>query len=152
MRGQSRWLIAVGAVAAIVILFFVFRGGDDNEGASTTVATTSATTETTGTTGATTSPATATAAPEPVVVSVTVRNGKVVGGPQVHDVPFQKRITLVVRSNIADEVHVHGYDLMRDVAPGRPVRLSFVTTLSGRFEFELEEAHLRLGELSVLPS
>jgi hypothetical protein len=150
--GRYRWLILAGAIAMLVVLFAVLRNGDDNEASTnTTPATTAATTGAT-TTVETTEPPATTAAEQPTVVRVVVRGGKVVGGPQVHDVPFQKKVTLIVRSNIADEVHVHGYNLMRDVAPGMPVRLTFVTTLSGRFEFELEDAHLRLGELSVAPS
>jgi len=61
-------------------------------------------------------------------------------------------VTLVVSSNVADEVHLHGYDLMRDVAPGRPLRLTFVARLSGTFDLELEDVRLGLGELSVPPS
>lgn len=157
MRRQFRWPIALGALAAIVVLFVVLRDGDDNSGttgAGTTTATT--TTSATGTeqttTTQTTEPPATTAAEQPTRVRVVVRGGKVVGGPKVHEVPFRERVTLVVNSDVADHVHVHGYDLMRDVAPGRPVRLTFVTRLSGRFEFELEDAHLRLGELSVRPS
>jgi preprotein translocase subunit SecF len=147
MRGQARWLILAGAAAAVVVLFFVLRGGDD--GADTTGTTTiSTTTETTSTE----TTATTTATAEPTFVNVTVRGGEVLGGPKVYDVPFEQRVILTVTSDLADEVHVHGYDLMKDVAAGGTVKFSFVTTLSGSFEFELEDAHLRLGELSVAPS
>jgi len=146
MQGQRRWLIAAGALAAIVVLFVLFRGRDGGEGATTATATTSP-----GTAATTPPPATTAAAPEPTVVHVTVRDGKVVEGPKVYELPFRKRVTLVVTSDVADEVHLHGYDVMGNVAPGRPVRLTFVTRLSGRFELELENAHLGLGEVSVLP-
>ena len=33
------------------------------------------------------------------------------------------RVVLVVRADVADHVHLHGYDVMRDVAPGKPGRL-----------------------------
>jgi hypothetical protein len=148
--------MVLGAGAAIVVLFLVLRDSDDGGPIATPTTATGATateqTTTTTTTAATTQPPATTAAERPTRVRVAVRGGKVVGGPKVHEVPFGERMTLVVSSDIADHVHLHGYELLRDVAPGRPVRLSFVTRLSGTFEFELEDAHLRLGELSVAPS
>ena len=60
-------------------------------------------------------------------------------------------MTLRVRSNVADHVHVHGYDLMRDVAPGKPAELTFRATIPGRFEVELEERGLQIAELTVRP-
>jgi hypothetical protein len=152
--GRYRWLIIAGAVAAVVVLFVVLRGGGD-DGTETNAATTTTpatTTSATPTEEATTTEATTTSAVAPTIVNVEVSGGKVVGGPQTHEVPFKKRLVLVVTSDIADEVHVHGYDLMKDVEAGGTVRFSFVTNLSGTFEFELEDEHLRLGELSVPPS
>jgi len=149
MRAQLRWLTVLAALAAIVVLFAVLRGGD-GDGSTATGATTGE--PSTGTeTGQTTQPPATTAAEQPTVVRIVVRGGKVVGGPKVHEVPFRKRVTLVVSSDVADEVHLHGYDLMRDVAPGRPLRLTFVARLSGTFDLELEDARLGLGELSVPP-
>jgi hypothetical protein len=46
---------------------------------------------------------------------------------------------------------VHGYDLMGDVAPGKPVTIAFKATAPGRFEVELEEHSLPIAELEVSP-
>ena len=62
-----------------------------------------------------------------------------------------KKVTLVVSSDIADEVHLHGYDLMADAAPGEKARIAFVATIPGRFEVELEDRALQIGELEVRP-
>ena len=62
-----------------------------------------------------------------------------------------KRIILVVRSALADEVHLHGYDLTADVAAGGTVRIRFKATIVGRFEIELEDRGLPIGELEVRP-
>ena len=147
--GRYRWLIIAGAVAVLVVLFVVLRGGDDN-GTETNAATT--TTAATTSEETTTTEPTQTEPPPPTFVNVEVRGGKVVGGPQTHEVPYKHHLVLVVTSDIADEVHVHGYDLMKDVQAGGTVQFSFITNLSGTFEFELEDEHLRLGELSVPPS
>lgn len=60
-------------------------------------------------------------------------------------------MTLIVSADVADEVHVHGYDLMADVAPGSPARISFEASVPGRFEVELESRALQIAELRVGP-
>jgi hypothetical protein len=61
------------------------------------------------------------------------------------------RVVVVVRSDVEDEVHVHGYDLLREVGPGRAARIAFRASTVGRFEIELEDRHLLLAELEVRP-
>ena len=41
-------------------------------------------------------------------------------------------------SDVADEIHVHGYDLKKDVPAGGSVRFSFPASIEGVFEIELE--------------
>ena len=62
-----------------------------------------------------------------------------------------QRVTLIVSADVADEVHVHGYDLMADVAPGSPARISFEASVPGRFEVELESRAIQIAELRVNP-
>jgi heme/copper-type cytochrome/quinol oxidase subunit 2 len=56
-----------------------------------------------------------------------------------------------VRSDAADHVHVHGYDLMKDVEPGKTTTMSFKATITGIFEIELEDAGEEIGRLKVEP-
>ena len=49
--------------------------------------------------------------------------------------------------DVADHVHLHGYDMLRDVAPGRPAQISFRATIPGRFEVELEDRGLQILDL-----
>ena len=49
------------------------------------------------------------------------------------------------------QVHIHGYDLQRELAPGKPVTLSFEADLTGRFEIEDHESEELLGVLLVQP-
>ena len=81
-----------------------------------------------------------------------VVNGKPQGG--VKTLSFQKgdQIRLRVVSDTADEIHVHGYDLMKDVEQGGTVRFSFPATIEGRFEIELEDAGVQIANLEVRPS
>jgi heme/copper-type cytochrome/quinol oxidase subunit 2 len=138
----ARIALAVAAIAVVVILFIVLSGDDDNDSSSNnTTATSTATTQTQTQT---------TEVPEPDVV--VVKNGKPQGG--VQDLKYTKgdRVRLVVRSDVADEVHIHGYDLKQDVAAGGSVRFSFPADIEGVFEIELEERKEQIAELRVSPS
>jgi hypothetical protein len=48
-------------------------------------------------------------------------------------------------------VHVHGYDIAKEVAAGGTVVIAFKAKLPGRFEVELERSGVQLAELSVTP-
>ena len=91
--------------------------------------------------------------PEPAVttVRIVVRDGKVVGGLKQATVDQGQRVVLVVSSDVADEVHLHGYDKMVDVTPGSPARLPFVASIPGRFEVELEDRGLQIADIEVRP-
>jgi hypothetical protein len=56
---------------------------------------------------------------------------------------------LMVTSDVEDEVHVHGYDLVAEVAPDQPAHISFHADFAGEFEVELEESTVPIAELSV---
>ena len=58
---------------------------------------------------------------------------------------------IVVRCELSDHVHLHGYDLMADVGPGTPATIRFTATAPGRFEIELEDRGLQIAELEVRP-
>ena len=49
------------------------------------------------------------------------------------------------------EIHVHGYNLKGDAAPGKPASFSFKATITGRFEIEYEGPGKQIGELQVDP-
>lgn len=125
-------------------------GGDDGSETGGTTATETATTETTTT--ETTTPETTSPEPAgPSVVRVAVVNGAPRGGIVRATVEQGDRVALVVGSDVADEVHLHGYDLSRDVPAGGTARIAFVANLPGRFEVELEERGAQIAELTVRP-
>ena len=67
--------------------------------------------------------------------------------------PCQKgdRVVLVVKSDVADEIHLHGYDKSTDVTAGGTARLPFTATIPGRFEVELESRGVQIADLTVNP-
>jgi hypothetical protein len=144
----QRIVLLAGGLAAAVALFLLVRPRDEDEptGAAETV--TTAPTETAGTT---TAPATTAVEPQRATIRITVRNGAPVGGIARPEVAQGERVRIVVRADVADHVHLHGYDVMRDVAPGAPAQLVFTADLTGVFEIELEDTGLLLAELQVGP-
>jgi hypothetical protein len=81
-----------------------------------------------------------------------VVNGRPQGGVERLEFTRGERVRFKVRSDVADEVHVHGYDVSKNVAAGGSVTFSFPATIEGRFEVELEAAHTQIAELEVEPS
>jgi hypothetical protein len=159
MNSDFRKIALIAASLGLLVSLFVALRPDDGEDGPTTTAaqtTTQTTTEApppATTEAETTTQATTTTAPaEPAVVRARI----VVpadAAPQVKrfSVARDKQLVLVVESGLADHVHVHGYDLMADVAPGAPATIRFKTTAPGRFEIELEDRGLQIAELEVRP-
>jgi hypothetical protein len=146
-----RLLIGLGALVALIALFLVFRPSDDGEdgaGTTTTQVTAPPTLEPTTTE---TQPTTTEAGPATVPLDVTIRGGEPVSGIVRVTATKGDVVVAVVRSDVVDHVHVHGYDLTADVAPGKPARIRFRASLTGRFELELEDRAEQIAQLTVLP-
>ena len=146
--------LIAASLGLLVSLYFALRPGDDDEAASTTTAVTTTAPTTTEAPPATTEapPATTTeAATAPVQVDVVVVGGEPQGGIVRESVDLDSEVVVTVTSDVADEVHVHGYDLMADVAPGAPATIRFTADAPGRFEIELENTGVQIAELEVRP-
>jgi hypothetical protein len=144
-------LIAAG-LGLIVSLYFALSPRGDDEATPATTAAQATTAATATEPEATTTAATATAPAEPqaVQISVSVPGDK---APTVKHFTVQQgsQVVFVVTSELADEVHLHGYDLSADVAPGEPATIRFKATAPGRFEAELESRSLPIAEIEVRP-
>lgn len=84
-------------------------------------------------------------------IVLTVQNGKIVNGPETITVTQGQKVTLKITADVTDELHLHGYDLSTDLEPNKEATLSFTADKSGRFPFELENAHIDLGAVEVQP-
>lgn len=134
---------------AVVILFLVLWPGPSDQDAAPHSRATSAQSPglASGSMEASPSPS---AEPKSVQIDVTLRGGQV-QGPREFEVSRGQQVHIVIDADVADEVHVHGYDLMVDVQPGRPAELTFKATAPGVFDVELEDAGLLLFQLKVSP-
>jgi FtsP/CotA-like multicopper oxidase with cupredoxin domain len=141
MSRNQRIALVVAAVAVAVLAFVIAQPGDDDGGEQ--AATTPAQTETEGGSGDGGTPApTETEGeeppppPEPEVTRIQMRDGTVVGGAKDIEVTRGDTVRIVVSSNAPDEIHLHGYDITRTPAPGKPARFQFRADAEGAFEIE----------------
>ena len=87
----------------------------------------------------------------PPVARIEVKDGKPVGGVRKLEFAKGDTVEFVVDSDVADEVHVHGYDIVRDVAPGKRAKFEFEGDIDGQFEVELEDLAEQIASLKVTP-
>jgi heme/copper-type cytochrome/quinol oxidase subunit 2 len=144
-RAQRLTFLAIAvaiAVVAVIVLTTASGSNDEQEAANTGAQATA--TETA-------SPeATATETPERTPTS----KPPLVTPGEVTKLRFKQGETVRfrVRANVADHVHVHGYDLIRDIEPGKTITFSFRAEITGIFEIELEDRGEEIAQLRVDPS
>lgn len=79
-----------------------------------------------------------------------VANG-VASGPELLVLRQGERVRLQVTSDEADELHLHGYEITRQLMAGRTESVTFTADRSGRFDLELHRRHRTLAVLEVTP-
>jgi plastocyanin len=102
-----------------------------------------------GSSSAGTAPSSSASTPAGQRIEVQVSGGQVSGDTGRVPVAAGDHVTLVLTSDVADEVHVHGYDLEAELSPGQPTEIAFDATIPGVFEVELHEAGTQLLSLQV---
>ena len=139
------------AVAILVLAIVVLSGGgngsDDEKPAA------QATQTATPTPGETTTPAgTATATATPPRKRA-VDPGPLLTGEKVVKIEVNKGDTVRFRARSPqdDEVHVHGYDLKKDLPANTTITMSFKATIDGIFEIEFEQQGKQIASLRVNP-
>jgi FtsP/CotA-like multicopper oxidase with cupredoxin domain len=143
-RGQRLTFLGIAVVIAIVAVILLAGGGDETEKASNSAQTPTPTATATASEGdATATPApTATPKPPPLLTAGKV---KTLTYNQGETVRFR------VRSDKAEEVHIHGYDIKKELEPNQTETVSFKATINGIFEIEFEGSATQIAELKVEP-
>jgi hypothetical protein len=142
----------VRAAGALLCLLLATTACGDDSPPSSSPPTTQATSTAPAPTDAPAPTATASGVPSTDVdqtVSVTYAGGAVTGGVQRVPVKLGSRVRLVVTSDVADEVHLHVYDLKRNVSAGRSTEILFEATIPGQVEAELEGKRATLVRLVI---
>jgi hypothetical protein len=88
---------------------------------------------------------------KPVVITISVVNGRPVGGIKRPSVTKGRTVRIVVRTNAGTAVHLHGYNIEKTVKKGSPTVVQFVAKVPGRFELELHPTDSLLAQLTVRP-
>jgi Cupredoxin-like domain len=121
--------LAAGAIAVAVVLFVVLK---DNGGDSSS----------------------ATAG----LTKITFKDGAPVGGVRDIEVAQGDHVRFDVTPDVPAEVHLHGYELEKDVKPGQTAKFDFPATAEGEFEIEVhhlvngeEQTGVQVAELKVTP-
>ena len=88
-------------------------------------------------------------APRDRTFEVSIEDGEM--SPAEISVDEDDHVTLRVSSDKLMELHLHGYDVEREVEPGETAKLRFEADITGRFEIEDHESEKELGTLQVRP-
>ena len=140
--------MAIAAVTAVIAV--VSGGGNDEKTDSTQAAGTPAETQSQSQTA--TAPNAPVKAPEaPAPEEIRVKGGEVVGGTAEIEIEKGDRALIDVRADEADEAHLHGYDLTREVGPGKTGRFRFRASFEGIYELELHHRGTQLARVTVKP-
>ena len=144
----GRVAIGVVAIAIVVGLFVVLS--DDNGDSGTSTATTGKQDDKSAITG---KPAKKPKPkPEETATEIQIEGGQPVGGVEKLTYTVNEPVRLVVSSpDTSEHVHVHGYDVIADLAPGKPAKIDFDADIEGVFEVELEDSATQIAELTVEP-
>jgi hypothetical protein len=137
-RKQRLGLLLLTA-AVLVAAFVVLRpGGDDDRTATTSPAP---------------APANGTPPAQPALPAPQPDPGPLLTGEKVRKIAAKKGdvVRFRVRSASADEVHIHGYDIKRDLPAGKTVRIRFKASIEGIFVIEFEKAGKQIASLRVEP-
>ena len=82
-------------------------------------------------------------------IEVEVAGGKPVDGVRRHQIEARETVTITVSGDTADELHIHGYDLIARFAPGQPGTITFEANIPGIFEAETHHRGDLVLELEV---
>jgi hypothetical protein len=146
---SGRIIAVVATLVVLVVAFIVARPGDDDTPPTSTTQTQAVVASPSAGTTTTARPP---APPQPAFTTIRVKGGKPVGGVKRIELTKGDRARIEVSSpDTTDEIHLHGYDLKRDLKAGGSVRFSFEANADGIYEIELEGAGVQIGKLVVEP-
>jgi FtsP/CotA-like multicopper oxidase with cupredoxin domain len=156
-RGTRLALVAALVVIAVVA-FVIAKPGDDGETTadrSSAPATTETSTERNANGRTETEPTAR--QPEPAMTRIAIKGQKRQGPVKTITVQKGDRVRIVVTADAPNLIHLHGFDIELQAAPGKPARFDFKANLEGEFELEshtFEDAGLdaALAKLRVEPA
>jgi hypothetical protein len=141
---QRFTFLAIAVVIAVVAIVVLADTSEDDTAPSPSSATATPTATTEESTGTETPTPTPTPTPEPPPLLTADKVTKL-------EATEGETVKFRVRADEPEEVHVHGYDISKDLEPGQTATMSFKATINGIFEIEFEHSHTQIAELKVEP-
>lgn len=142
-------LLAIAAAILVGGLVLASSGGDDSETGSAATATTAAPPPAEAEPGETQQAPPP--KPKPRVDRIRIRGRAPVGDPQTLRYERGDTIRLAFSSDVAEEVHIHGFDRYVDVPAGGTESVRFAAALEGVFEVESHGSGELLAKLEIRP-
>jgi hypothetical protein len=149
-RGQRFTFLGVAALIAVVAIFVLADSSEDDttpEGEQSAATASPTPTPTHGRVDGEETP-TATPTPRPTPPPPPLLTS---GGVTELEVDQGDTVRFRVRSSTPEEIHVHGYDITRDIPPNKTVNVSFEAELDGIWEIEFHNSGKQIAELRVEP-
>jgi hypothetical protein len=84
-------------------------------------------------------------------IRLQLKNHNLVGGSRVIRVKKDDRVLLIVSSDKPEKVHLHGYEIERDITPSKPGRFAFTAKNEGAYELESHTTEKKIATLQVQP-
>jgi hypothetical protein len=129
-RGQRIGLVAAVAVVAIVAFVIAKPGGGNSDKTSTQSAGKPA---------------------GPKKFRITLKGHNPVGGKQTISLTKGDRASIVVSSDGKDTLHLHGWDIEREITPSKPGRFAFTADNEGAYEMESHTTDQKIATIQVRP-
>lgn len=71
--------------------------------------------------------------------------------PKVVRVQEGQKVVIKATADVADEIHLHGYDLSKEAEANEQITIEFTADKTGRFPIELEKLKKDIGVIEVYP-
>jgi hypothetical protein len=152
-RSQRFTFLGIAAVIAVVavVVILVANGGDDEDSGTQASATQTATP--TPTQDQSEASPEETETPTPTPTPTPKPKPPLLKGGKVTRLEYREGDTVKFRvvSDEPEEVHIHGYDIAKDLEPGKVTTVSFPADITGIFEIEYEGQGKQIASLRVDP-
>ena len=153
-RNQRLSFLGIAAVIAVVAIVVLTTGGSGDTSTDDSANTSAQQTATPSATPTEAESDDATPTPTPTPTAKPKPQAPLLVAGKVAKLRYKEGETVRfrVRSDKPEHVHIHGYDIMKDVGAGETVNVAFKGDITGIFEIEFEDSAQEIGELRVDPN
>ena len=138
--------ISYAAGLGLALALTACGGSGDEPGGTTT---TSAASSSSSSSSSLSSSSSSSSSPAGRTIEVTVTGNKVSPAPTTVDLAVGEKLTLTVTSDHADELHIHGFEVEKELVAADPLSVTVTGDQPGVYEVETHHPELRLLKIAV---